>query len=78
MFDLLDPNLPNCSKCEGVIVSKSSIPSKVPIQMRETPNEGITLAGVTEADVRTKEEMASFFSHGSLSRATRSTNMNSQ
>ncbi|KAF7151448.1 hypothetical protein RHSIM_Rhsim02G0140700 [Rhododendron simsii] len=39
---------------------------------------GITLVGVTEAEVRTKEEMASFLMHGALSRATGSTNMNSQ
>lgn len=41
-------------------------------------NGGITLAGVTEAEVKTKEEMASYLSRGSLSRATGSTNMNSQ
>ncbi|CAL5354766.1 unnamed protein product [Camellia sinensis] len=39
---------------------------------------GITLAGVTEAEVRTKEEMASFLLRGSLACAIGSTNMNSQ
>lgn len=55
-----------------------AVPARVPIQIRETVNGGITLAGVTEAEVRTKEEMASYLSRGSLSRATGSTNMNSQ
>lgn len=53
-------------------------PARAPIQIRETANGGITLAGVTEPEVRTKEEMASFLLRGSLSRATGSTNMNSQ
>ncbi|XP_058201308.1 kinesin-like protein KIN-4C isoform X2 [Rhododendron vialii] len=39
---------------------------------------GITLVCVTEAELRTKEEMASFLMLGALSRATGSTNMNSQ
>ncbi|XP_016481104.1 kinesin-like protein KIN-4C [Nicotiana tabacum] len=53
-------------------------PARVPIQIRETVHGGITLAGVTEAVVRTKEEMASFLMRGSVSRATGSTKMNSQ
>ncbi|XP_016460351.1 kinesin-like protein KIN-4C [Nicotiana tabacum] len=53
-------------------------PARVPIQIRETVHGGITLAGVTEAVVRTKEEMASFLLRGSVSRATGSTKMNSQ
>lgn len=57
---------------------KASGPARVPIQIRETVNGGITLAGVTEAEVRTKEEMASYLTRGSFSRATGSTNMNSQ
>ncbi|KAG9149658.1 hypothetical protein Leryth_017578 [Lithospermum erythrorhizon] len=44
----------------------------------ETVSGGITLAGVTEAEVKTKEEMASYLLHGSVARATASTNMNSQ
>lgn len=58
--------------------ARSAAPSRVPIQIRETVNGGITLAGVTEAEVKTKEEMSSYLSRGSLSRATGSTNMNSQ
>lgn len=78
MFDLLDPNAITSSKNEGAAPIKASGPARAPIQIRETVNGGITLAGVTEAEVRTKEEMASYLSRGSLSRATGSTNMNSQ
>ncbi|KAA8538181.1 hypothetical protein F0562_027789 [Nyssa sinensis] len=75
VFDLLDPNPLAFSKGDGGSLAK---PARTPIQIRETVNGGITLAGVTEAEVRTKEEMASFLLRGSLSRATGSTNMNSQ
>ncbi|KAF5739785.1 chromosome-associated kinesin KIF4 isoform X3 [Tripterygium wilfordii] len=78
VFDLLDPNSAIQMKGEGTSVSKPAGPARVPIQIRETVNGGITLAGVTEAEVRTKEEMGSYLSRGSLSRATGSTNMNSQ
>ncbi|XP_051118391.1 kinesin-like protein KIN-4C [Andrographis paniculata] len=64
VFDLLD--------------SRTTGPARVPIQIRERVNGGIALAGVTEAEVRSKEEMASYLLQGSLSRATGSTNMNSQ
>ncbi|KAF7817032.1 kinesin-like protein KIN-4C [Senna tora] len=74
VFDLLDPN----SSRGEVGTTKPSVPSRVPIHIRETVNGGIALAGVTEAEVKTKEEMASYLSRGSLSRATGSTNMNSQ
>lgn len=78
MFDLLDPSSTAFSKNEGAASSRPAGPARVPIQIRETVNGGITLAGVTEAEVRTKEEMASHLTRGSLSRATGSTNMNSQ
>ncbi|XP_057533119.1 kinesin-like protein KIN-4C [Amaranthus tricolor] len=58
--------------------AKSTGPSRAPIQIRETVNGGITLAGVTEAEVRSKEEMATYLTRGSVARATGSTNMNSQ
>lgn len=64
MFDLLD--------------QKTTGPARVPIQIRERVTGGITLAGVTESEVGTKEEMASYLLQGSLCRATGSTNMNSQ
>ena len=57
---------------------KGTWPSQVPIQMRETANSGILLAGVTEAEVTSQEVMASFLIRGSMCRATGSTNMNSQ
>ncbi|MED6197786.1 Kinesin-like protein KIN-4C [Stylosanthes scabra] len=75
VFDLLDPN---SSRGEVASTAKVTVPARVPIQIRETVNGGITLAGVTEAEVKTKEEMSSYLSRGSLSRATGSTNMNSQ
>lgn len=68
----------NSSRGEVASTAKMAVPNRVPIQIRETVHGGITLAGVTEAEVRTKEEMASYLSSGSLSRATGSTNMNSQ
>ncbi|CAI8599148.1 unnamed protein product [Vicia faba] len=75
VYDLLDPNF---SKGEVTPTPKITLPSRVPIQIRETLHGGITLAGVAEPEVKTKEEMASFLASGSLSRATGSTNMNSQ
>ncbi|QHN92582.1 Chromosome-associated kinesin [Arachis hypogaea] len=75
VFDLLDIN---SSRGEVASTAKVTVPARVPIQIRETVNGGITLAGVTEAEVKTKEEMSSYLSRGSLSRATGSTNMNSQ
>ncbi|KAL8131058.1 hypothetical protein AgCh_007114 [Apium graveolens] len=78
VYDLLDPNSTAYSKVDGTSQAKPSGPARAPIQIRETANGGITLAGVTEAEVRTKEEMASFLLRGSLCRATGSTNMNSQ
>ncbi|KAK9930271.1 hypothetical protein M0R45_027313 [Rubus argutus] len=76
VFDLLDPNSATLSKNEATALAKPV--ARVPIQIRETVSGGITLAGVTEAEVRTKEEMGSYLARGSLSRATASTNMNSQ
>ncbi|KAF7850661.1 hypothetical protein BT93_L5132 [Corymbia citriodora subsp. variegata] len=78
VFDLLDQNSSTLCKGEGVSAAKAVGPARVPIQIRETVHGGITLAGVTEAEVKTKEEMALYLSRGSLSRATASTNMNSQ
>ena len=49
--------------------------ARVSLQIREIDRE-TTVAGVTEAEVRTKEEMATHLSQGSHSRATGSTNMN--
>ncbi|KAF6156876.1 hypothetical protein GIB67_000416 [Kingdonia uniflora] len=82
--DSLDADLSNSPtplsflKGEGTTFPKLAIPSRTPILIRETLNGGIILAGVTEPEVRSKEEMAKYFSRGSLARATGSTNMNSQ
>ncbi|XP_059637201.1 kinesin-like protein KIN-4C [Cornus florida] len=78
VFDLLDPNPPAFCRGDGGSQAKHAGVARSPIQIRETVNGGITLVGVTEAEVRTKEEMASFLLRGSLSRATGSTNMNAQ
>ncbi|ESQ31839.1 hypothetical protein EUTSA_v10003526mg [Eutrema salsugineum] len=78
VFDLLDSNSSALQKNDGGVQAKHVALSRAPIQIRETTSGGITLAGVTEAEVKTKEEMCSYLSRGSLSRATASTNMNSQ
>lgn len=49
-----------------------------PVQIRETSNGAITLAGLTEVAVSSSQEMAACLAQGSLSRATASTNMNNQ
>lgn len=66
------------SRNEGSSFVKSSVLPKVPIQIRETVSGGITLSGVTEPEVQSKEEMAGYLARGALARATGSTNMNSQ
>ncbi|URE03705.1 CXC [Musa troglodytarum] len=77
VFDLLDLQSHAAMRTEGAPIAKPTL-SRAPIQIRETAAGGITLAGVTEAEVRSKEEMASYLTRGSISRATGSTNMNSQ
>ncbi|KAK4722528.1 hypothetical protein R3W88_012761 [Solanum pinnatisectum] len=77
VFDLLDQNAIAFCKADGA-AKPTGGPARVPIQIRETVHGGITLAGVTEAEVRTKEEMACFLLRGSVARATGSTKMNSQ
>ncbi|KAK4428901.1 Kinesin-like protein KIN-4A [Sesamum alatum] len=76
--DLLDPDSANKSEIANGHAGKLTIPGKPPIQIRETSNGVITLAGSTERSVKTLKEMADCLEHGSLSRATGSTNMNSQ
>ncbi|KAL3830389.1 hypothetical protein ACJIZ3_019191 [Penstemon smallii] len=78
VFDLLDLNPSTLSKNDAPSTVKPTGLSRAPIQIRETVSGGITLAGVTEFEVRTKEEMVSYLLQGSLSRATGSTNMNSE
>ncbi|CAK9197643.1 unnamed protein product [Sphagnum troendelagicum] len=86
VHDLLDPNPPTEIVNGGHGGGTSAPPfgggskigtMKPPIQIRETSNGGITLAGVTESDVNSLNEMATCLETGSLCRATGSTNMNS-
>lgn len=76
--DLLDPTAINKSDTANGHNGKVTIPGKPPIQIRESSNGVITLAGSTEVSVSTLKEMASCLEQGSLSRATGSTNMNNQ
>lgn len=68
----------NCNGHSGKITGKITVPGKSPIQIRETSNGVITLAGITEVAVSTLNEMSGYLEQGSSSRATGSTNMNNQ
>ncbi|KAI3789356.1 hypothetical protein L2E82_02149 [Cichorium intybus] len=57
-FYLLESNPFVYSKTDGN--GKPAGPSRAPIQIRDTANGGNSLAGVTEAEVTSQEEMASF------------------
>ncbi|KAH1065580.1 hypothetical protein J1N35_030567 [Gossypium stocksii] len=76
--DLLDPTSLNKSDAASPNAGKVHVPGKPPIQIRESSNGVITLAGSTEVSVSTLKEMAACLEQGSLSRATGSTNMNNQ
>ncbi|EXB56498.1 Chromosome-associated kinesin KIF4A [Morus notabilis] len=76
--DLLDPTSVSKQEAANGNAAKVTIPGKPPIQIRETSNGVITLAGSTEVSVTTLKEMAACLEQGSLSRATGSTNMNNQ
>ncbi|KAF3329159.1 chromosome-associated kinesin KIF4 [Carex littledalei] len=78
VFDLLDPHTQTAKSETCQVMRTGPGPNRVPIQIRETALGGITLAGVSEPAVKSKEEMASFLARGSLNRATASTHMNSQ
>ncbi|XP_057973619.1 kinesin-like protein KIN-4A isoform X2 [Malania oleifera] len=75
--DLLDTSLSKSENANGN-AGKVTVPGKPPIQIRETSNGVITLAGSTEVSVTTLKDMATCLEQGSLSRATGSTNMNNQ
>ena len=77
---MLDPNPPIAIKSDtnNGFGCKTGIAVKPPIQIRENTNGEITLAGVTDVDVGSLDEMASCLERGSLCRATASTNMNSR
>ncbi|KAJ8453262.1 hypothetical protein Cgig2_008146 [Carnegiea gigantea] len=74
--DLLDSSL--SAKSDTSNAGKVNIAGRSPIQIRESSNGVITLAGSTEVEVRSLKEMAACLEQGSLSRATGSTNMNNQ
>ncbi|GKC46964.1 kinesin-like protein KIN-4A, partial [Tanacetum coccineum] len=76
--DLLDPISSNRSDTANGQAGKVNIPRKPPIQIREISNVVITLAGSSECSVQSLKEMADCLKHGSLRRATESTNMNNQ
>ncbi|KAL2654964.1 hypothetical protein AAZV13_04G038500 [Glycine max] len=76
--DLLDPSSMSKPETANGHAGKMTSPGKPPIQIRETSNGVITLAGSTEVSVATLKEMAACLEQGSLSRATGSTNMNNQ
>ncbi|KAL3634172.1 Kinesin-like protein KIN-4A [Castilleja foliolosa] len=77
--DLLDPdNSANRQDIANGIAGKVTSPVKSPIQIRETSNGVITLAGSSERSVKTLKEMSDCLEQGSLCRATGSTNMNNQ
>jgi len=75
---LLDTTSLNKTETANGHAAKVPSPGKPPIQIRETSNGVITLAGSTEVSVSTLKEMAACLEQGSLSRATGSTNMNNQ
>ena len=76
--DLLDSVTLGKSDPSNGHSGKATTPGRAPIQIRETSNGMITLAGSTEVAVSTKQEMAACLEQGSFSRATGSTNMNNQ
>uniref|UniRef100_A0A1D1ZCR1 Chromosome-associated kinesin KIF4 n=2 Tax=Anthurium amnicola TaxID=1678845 RepID=A0A1D1ZCR1_9ARAE len=76
--DLLDPSSIGKADAFNGHAGRATLPGKPPVQIRESSNGVITLAGSTEIDVRTQKEMALCLEQGSLSRATGSTNMNNQ
>ena len=76
--DLLDSEPVSKSVTPNGNAVKVTVPGRPPIQIRESSNGVITLAGSTEVAVSTLQEMATCLEQGSISRATGSTNMNNQ
>lgn len=76
--DLLDSVTLNKVENGNGHAGRVTVSGRQPIQIRETSNGAITLAGSTEIFVRTLQEMSTCLEQGSLSRATGSTNMNNQ
>ncbi|KAK1587858.1 hypothetical protein Q3G72_017552 [Acer saccharum] len=76
--DLLDYVSMSKSMIANGHSGKVTVPGRPSIQIRESSNGVITLAGSTEVAVSTLQEMAACLEQGSLCRATGSTNMNNQ
>ncbi|OMP01938.1 hypothetical protein COLO4_11456 [Corchorus olitorius] len=76
--DLLDFEPVSKSASPNGNAVRVAVPGKPPIQIRESSNGVITLAGTTDVAVSTLEEMATCLEQGSINRATGSTNMNNQ
>ncbi|XP_026404217.1 kinesin-like protein KIN-4C isoform X2 [Papaver somniferum] len=72
VIDLLDPNSGKGKRTVAKVAAKKPIP------IRELEEGLFTVPDAAAVEVRTKQQMASFLSQGSLKRATGSTNMNSQ
>jgi kinesin family protein 4/21/27 len=80
VHDLLDPNPAIAVKSDAAngFVTKPGTVGKPQIQIRENTNGEITLAGVSEVDVVSLQEMAACLERGSLCRSTACTNMNTR
>ncbi|KAK8304930.1 hypothetical protein V6Z12_D03G027300 [Gossypium hirsutum] len=76
--DLLDSEPVSKPVTPNGNAAKVTVPGRPPIQIRESSNGVITLAGSTEVAVSTLQEMATCLEQGSINRATGSTNMNNQ
>ncbi|KAA8531670.1 hypothetical protein F0562_006613 [Nyssa sinensis] len=76
--DLLDSTPISKSDTPSGHAGKVTVLGRLPIQIRETSNGVITLAGLNEVGVSTLKDMVTCLERGSLSRATGSTNMNNQ
>ncbi|KAA3457453.1 kinesin-like protein FRA1 [Gossypium australe] len=76
--DLLDSEPVSKPVTPNGNAAKVTVPGRPPIQIRESSNGVITVAGSTEVAVSTLQEMATCLEQGSINRATGSTNMNNQ
>nr|AMS24211.1 kinesin 4-Ib protein [Marsilea vestita] len=79
VHDLLDPNPAAMARADLNFLTvncKNPSTGKPVIQIRETTNGEIMVAGVREVEVANHQEMALCLEQGALSRATGSTNMN--
>ena len=75
---MLDPTSLNKSDTSSVNTGKVNVLRKPSIQIHESSNGVISLAESNEVSVSTLKEMVACLEQGSLSKATRSTNMNNQ